>query len=72
MNDNRPQFESSVYNVSVPEDLKVGTRIIHLAANDGDSDDSNRNLVYSVIQAASKDSLARFTVSDDGKYFTRF
>ena len=72
VNDNRPLFESPVYNVSVPEDAKVGTRIMQLTASDGDSDDSNRNLVYSVVQAASKDSLARFTVSDDGKYFTRF
>ncbi|XP_053376912.1 protocadherin Fat 4-like [Mercenaria mercenaria] len=46
-NDNAPKFEMSFYNVSLMENIKVGTELIDLDANDADLHD-NANIVFDI------------------------
>ena len=66
INDHRPQFESTTYNVTIREDLLPSAEIIKLVAVDADSDESNRNLVYRIVDATNEESLTRFKISDEG------
>ncbi|XP_011407489.2 PREDICTED: protocadherin Fat 4-like [Amphimedon queenslandica] len=51
INDNRPRFESSSYNVSVPEDTPTGIVISRVRANDSDAGEFSR-ITYSIDSGA--------------------
>ena len=42
MNDNKPQFNQSIYSVTVPENTAVGKSILQVFANDPDSGENGR------------------------------
>ena len=46
VNDHRPAFREAAYRVSVPEDTKGGTPILHLEATDGDGSSPNNFVTY--------------------------
>ena len=48
LNDNPPQFDSDVYQVSVPENAILGTEIFQIPATDSDST-SNGKLRYTIL-----------------------
>ncbi|XP_053156770.1 protocadherin Fat 2 isoform X2 [Hemicordylus capensis] len=52
-NDNAPKFELSTYLVKVPEDIKTGTVIAEVKANDADSND-NGKVKYSFLAPTDK------------------
>lgn len=48
LNDNPPQFDSDVYQVSIPENIILGSQIFRIPATDSDST-SNGELRYSIL-----------------------
>ena len=52
VNDNPPVFNQTNYNVSIPEDLPVGSRVLQVFASDKDKG-SNAQIVYSIDKNAS-------------------
>ncbi|KAJ7316376.1 hypothetical protein JRQ81_002538 [Phrynocephalus forsythii] len=52
-NDNAPSFLQSSYLVTIPEDVKIGTRVIVMKAEDADTDDNGR-LKYSLLTPTDK------------------
>ncbi|XP_021944400.1 cadherin-87A [Folsomia candida] len=60
-NDNRPKFDRDVYQISIPESTKPGTKIGEITAEDPDSNEfGNEGLIYQIIGTGSK----RFTVNN--------
>lgn len=55
-NDNAPQFPPGGYQVTISEDVEVGTTIAELKAKDADSDD-NARVRYSLLSPTEKFSL---------------
>uniref|UniRef100_A0A0K2V387 Putative LOC100748423 [Bombus impatiens] n=1 Tax=Lepeophtheirus salmonis TaxID=72036 RepID=A0A0K2V387_LEPSM len=51
-NDHRPIFKRSLYQVTVPEDIKGGTNIIQVKATDGDGTSPNNKLAYRISSGA--------------------
>lgn len=52
-NDNAPSFLQSSYLVTVPEDIKIGTTLIVMRAEDADTDDNGR-VKYSLLTPTDK------------------
>ena len=48
VNDNAPIFQKKVYQVSVKEDIEIGTAITRVRAMDSDSGSNNKAVVYSM------------------------
>jgi hypothetical protein len=46
VNDHRPAFREAAYRVSVPEDTRGGTPILHMEATDGDGSSPNNFVTY--------------------------
>ena len=63
-NDNDPFFPESLYNVSVLEDITNGTTIIIVMAIDNDVDETNRLIVYEIINSTD------FVIDSDGNVIT--
>ncbi|XP_042182005.1 protocadherin Fat 2 [Oncorhynchus tshawytscha] len=57
MNEHRPMFMKSIYEVSVPEDTSPWKDILHISAQD---QDSNSKLIYSLHGSVHPDSLKIF------------
>ncbi|CAL8102033.1 unnamed protein product [Calicophoron daubneyi] len=69
MNDNEPYFTAQYYNVSIPEDAKVGTMVFQLLAEDADVED---HLVYSMGSSEESSVMAStFAVETDGRIILR-
>ncbi|XP_068963468.1 protocadherin gamma-A10-like [Petaurus breviceps papuanus] len=56
VNDNAPLFQLSLYEVSVPEDVQVGTVVVRVQATDRD-EGSNAEIIYSLIKLSEASSL---------------
>uniref|UniRef100_A0A673ZS26 FAT atypical cadherin 2 n=1 Tax=Salmo trutta TaxID=8032 RepID=A0A673ZS26_SALTR len=57
MNEHRPMFMKSIYEVRVPEDTSPWKDILHISAQDRDS---NSKLIYSLHSSVDPDSLKNF------------
>ncbi|XP_071255782.1 protocadherin Fat 2-like [Salvelinus alpinus] len=57
MNEHRPMFMESIYEVRVPEDTSPRKDILHISAQDRDS---NSKLIYSLHSSVHPDSLKNF------------
>lgn len=57
MNEHRPMFMKSIYEVRVPEDTSPRKDILHISAQDRDS---NSKLIYSLHSSVHPDSLKNF------------
>uniref|UniRef100_A0A4W5KGH0 FAT atypical cadherin 2 n=1 Tax=Hucho hucho TaxID=62062 RepID=A0A4W5KGH0_9TELE len=57
MNEHRPMFMKSIYEVRVPEDTSPWKDILHISAQDRDS---NSKLIYSLHSSVHPDSLKNF------------
>uniref|UniRef100_A0A8C5SWR8 Cadherin domain-containing protein n=1 Tax=Laticauda laticaudata TaxID=8630 RepID=A0A8C5SWR8_LATLA len=53
VNDNAPTFLQSTYLIPIPEDIRMGTTVAVLTANDADTDDNSR-VKYSFITHSDK------------------
>ena len=53
-----PLFSKALYSVTVPENITLGTQVVHLSAGDKDSGD-NRMIEYSIVRG---NGLGRFMV----------
>ena len=62
VNDNRPAFSQSIYDVSLDEDQGIGTSVLQLAASDGDV---TSTLTYSISSGNSANRF-RFSSSSAG------
>ncbi|XP_041034757.1 protocadherin-23 [Carcharodon carcharias] len=56
INDETPKFQESVYEVGVPENLKIGAFVIKIEASDRDSD-LNSALIYEILPGAGYDAF---------------
>ncbi|XP_078397296.1 protocadherin-23 [Cetorhinus maximus] len=56
INDETPKFQESVYEVGVPENLKIGAFVIKVEASDRDSD-LNSALIYEILPGAGYDAF---------------
>ena len=65
VNDNRPKFEKSFYNITVPEDTPISDRIISLTATDADAGD-NAFITYSITRGNPNKVFKITTVSGEG------
>lgn len=63
VNDNQPQFEADVYNVSLSENTSTPSIILELVAFDADSG-SNAHLLFSIASVSPPENL--FTVDSNG------
>lgn len=61
-NDNAPRFESPSYQVSIPEDIPIGTTALQVRAQDADAS-SNARITYSIVNSAGVNSAFRVGVS---------
>uniref|UniRef100_A0A8D0GHX8 FAT atypical cadherin 2 n=1 Tax=Sphenodon punctatus TaxID=8508 RepID=A0A8D0GHX8_SPHPU len=52
-NDNAPKFPQGAYRVTIPEDVKKGTTIVQVKAEDADMDDNGR-VKYSLLAPTNK------------------
>ncbi|XP_065345647.1 fat-like cadherin-related tumor suppressor homolog isoform X4 [Cloeon dipterum] len=59
MNDHRPQFLESVYNIEISENMEVGTKILQLSATDLDED---KRVFFSLHTARCNASLRIFKI----------
>uniref|UniRef100_A0A8D2JJ96 FAT atypical cadherin 2 n=1 Tax=Varanus komodoensis TaxID=61221 RepID=A0A8D2JJ96_VARKO len=59
-NDNAPTFLQSTYLVTIPEDVKIGTTVTAVQANDADTDDNGR-VKYSFLAATDKFAINSIT-----------
>uniref|UniRef100_A0A8C9TCT0 FAT atypical cadherin 2 n=1 Tax=Scleropages formosus TaxID=113540 RepID=A0A8C9TCT0_SCLFO len=57
MNEHRPEFLDSQYEVQVPEDTSPWKEILHIRAHD---EDSNSRLIYTIHSSTHPDSLKHF------------
>ncbi|EDV19285.1 uncharacterized protein TRIADDRAFT_62266 [Trichoplax adhaerens] len=61
-NDNAPRFESPSYQVSIPEDIPIGTTALQVRAQDNDAS-SNARVTYSIVNSAGINSAFRVGVT---------
>ncbi|NWI15604.1 PCDA2 protein, partial [Crypturellus soui] len=54
VNDNTPEFNQSVYNVKIPENVAVGTLLLQVTATDKD-EGINKEITYAFSQAVSEE-----------------
>jgi len=70
-NDNRPEFERSVYEVRVPESAPVGSVLVQVKARDRDAG-LNGNVRYKFSRHTAHEYAALFSIRpDNGKIFLR-
>ena len=60
LNDNSPQFDESLYQVSVAEDVPVGTAVLTITASDADSD-LNGDVSYTLTDTTNSFSIDQTT-----------
>ena len=69
INDNRPQFTASTYEVNVDENTETGASILQVAATDRDEDSRLFYTIHSVTNMASRN---KFNInSETGMWDTR-
>ncbi|XP_043837809.1 protocadherin gamma-A10 isoform X21 [Dromiciops gliroides] len=66
VNDNAPVFLRSLYEVSVPEDVQLGTMVVKVQATDRD-EGSNAKITYSLIKLSEASSLLFHIGSTSGE-----
>ena len=65
VNDNPPVFDSKVYNITVPENIPINTKVLELVAHDAD-DPKGTHLQYHILKSsATAEDLASFSLNKD-------
>ena len=66
INDNVPNFTQEGFSFTIPEHSSPGAVVGSATAIDRDLDASNRNIIYSIVDAQYPNSLELFEISADG------